>query len=280
MSGWRLKIRPVSVYDELTAWMKAATRYPLLDGKEEIELARRVQAGQKDEASDAEKRAGIRARNKFVKHNLRLVASIAKRYFVLATPGHSQLDILQDGCIGLNRAAEMFDPARGYQFSTYATHWIRQSICRGMYDKGRTIRLPVHTCEKLRKIRRIIADEMTANGRIPSLEEIAEAMGHPLKEVQRWVSAERHAKSLDVFINEEEESTLAEMIGVRDEEIDDRIGRYEEALAKIPEEDRIILEMWRNGARKRDIGDMLGLSRQSGCNRVERAISRIQKVAA
>lgn len=272
--------RPVSVKDELTTWMKVAARYPLLDGKEEIELARRVQAGQKDDATAAEKRAGIRARNKLVESNTRLVASIAKRYFSLATAGHSALDMLQDGCIGLNRAAEMFDPTRGYKFSTYATGWVRQAIGRGLSDKGRTVRLPVRIGEQIKKVRRIIADEMAANGRIPSLEEIAAISGYELKEVRRLTTAERQVTSLDVFINDEEGATLADMIGVMDPEKSDELERYEDALMEIPEEDRIVLEAKRNGAKNVDIGNMLGLSRQSGCNRVERAISRIRKVAA
>ena len=266
--------------EDLKWWWKSAARYPLLDDEQVIGLARTVQAGQKDDATDRQKRAGIRARNKLVEHNLRLVISIAKKYYNATAPALSMTDLYQHGAIGLTRAAELFDPTRGYRFSTYATAWIRQAIGRAIHDQSRVIRIPVHTGEIMSKIRRAVGEQMALIGRMPSLEEVAEKAGVEVEKARRIILASRDVTSLDRTITDSEDCTLADLIGVEDKEVDDELERYEQALSRIPYDDRVVLEMCRNGAKRVDIGDMLNLSRQSGCNRAERAISRIRKAVA
>jgi len=147
----------------LLTFLAEASRYPLLTGTEEIELAKRIERGD------------LRAKEKLISHNLRLVVSIAKRYQV--STHLTLLDLVQEGTLGLIRAAEKFDWRRGFKFSTYATLWIRQAIQRGLADKARVIRLPIHVEQRERKVaaaQRRLAGEL---GRDPSPEEIAKATG-------------------------------------------------------------------------------------------------------
>ena len=155
--------------DSLQLFLNEAGRYPLLTAAEEVELAKLVETGDKA------------AKDRMVNSNLRLVVSIAKKY-----QGHglSLLDLIQEGIIGLIRAVEKFDWRRGFKFSTYATWWIRQAVQRGVANKSRTIRIPVHIVEREQKIARAERDLLTQNERPPNDEEIAKKTGLPVKHVR------------------------------------------------------------------------------------------------
>jgi len=179
----------------------------LLTAEEEVDLARRIEVGLFAEArlleghSDpTEQRElawlvhdGRRAKNQFIEANLRLVVSIAKHY---SGRGEPIMDLVQDGNMGLVRAVEKYDFMTGYKFSTYATWWIRQAIHRGMADKSRMIRIPVHTAEKLNKIKRIRRDLTSTLDRDPTAREIGEAAQIPMRDVLRLLQYDNEPISL------------------------------------------------------------------------------------
>src|SRR6266576_755408 len=158
----------VATTDALQLFLNEAGRWPLLTAQEEVELAKRIERGDKE------------AKERMINSNLRLVVSIAKRY-----QGHglSLLDLIQEGIIGLIRAVEKFDWRRGYKFSTYATWWIRQAVQRGVANKSRTIRIPVHIVEREQKIARAERELVAELERAPSDEEISKRSKLPLKQV-------------------------------------------------------------------------------------------------
>jgi RNA polymerase primary sigma factor len=168
--------------DALQLFLNEAGRYKLLTASEEVELAKRIERGDKA------------AKDLMINSNLRLVVSIAKKY-----QGHgiSLLDLIQEGIIGLIRAVEKFDWRRGYKFSTYATWWIRQAVQRGVANKSRTIRIPVHIVEREQKISRAERQLMTRLERDPTDEEVAEAAKLSLKHVKEVRAAARAVTSLD-----------------------------------------------------------------------------------
>src|SRR5207247_9875743 len=157
-------------------FLNEAGRFKLLTAEEEVELAKRVERGD------------IEAKNLMINSNLRLVVSIAKRY-----QGHglSLLDLIQEGIIGLIRAVEKFDWRKGFKFSTYATWWIRQAVQRGVANKARTIRMPVHSVDRERKISKAERELHVKLGRAQSLEEIAKEAKLPLKQVHELQDAAR-----------------------------------------------------------------------------------------
>src|SRR5436190_268197 len=152
----------VATTDALQLFLNEAGRYKLLTAADEVELAKRIEAGDKE------------AKDLMINSNLRLVVSIAKKY-----QGHgiSLLDLIQEGIIGLIRAVEKFDWRRGYKFSTYATWWIRQAVQRGVANKSRTIRIPVHIVEREQKISRAERELTAKRERVPTLEEIGRTLG-------------------------------------------------------------------------------------------------------
>src|SRR5436189_3508241 len=172
----------VATTDALQLFLNEAARWPLLTAEEEVELAKAIERG------DA------RAKERMINSNLRLVVSIAKRY-----QGHglTLLDLIQEGIIGLIRAVEKFDWRKGYKFSTYATWWIRQAVQRGVANKARTIRMPVHIVDRERKIARAERDLVATLERPPTDEEIAERSKLPVKQVREVRTAARAVASLD-----------------------------------------------------------------------------------
>src|SRR5215208_2614141 len=157
-----IDLKPDMTTDSLQLFLKDIGKVRLLTAQEEVDLAKRIERGDLD------------AKQKMVESNLRLVVSIAKNY---RNQGLPFLDLIQEGTLGLVRAAEKFDYRKGFKFSTYATWWIRQAIARALADKARTIRIPVHVVEKLNKIGRAERKLVTELGREPTPEEIADVTG-------------------------------------------------------------------------------------------------------
>ena len=192
-----LKYDPSLVTDPIRLYLREISRAPLLTAEEEVELAKRIEQGD------------MEALQRFVRSNLRLVVSIAKRY---VGRGLSLLDLIQEGNIGLMRAVQKYDWRRGYRFSTYATWWIRQAITRAIADQGRTIRLPVHMTDSITRYRKTVAQLTQELGRPPQPEEVAEAMSVAPEKVEQIIQAAQRTISLEKPIGEEDETSLGDVI--------------------------------------------------------------------
>ena len=183
--------------DSLQLFLKDIGKVDLLTAAQEVELAKRIEAGDHS------------AKQAMVEANLRLVVSIAKRY---RNQGLPFLDLIQEGTIGLVRAAEKFDWRKGYKFSTYATWWIRQAVARALADKGRTIRMPVHVVEKLSKIVRTERKLRSELRRDPTPFEIAVDLDLPLDEVEQIMRSAQTPVSLEKPVGEEDESEFGHFL--------------------------------------------------------------------
>jgi RNA polymerase primary sigma factor len=203
--------------DSLQLFLKDIGKARLLSAQEEVGLAKRIERGDQD------------AKQKMVESNLRLVVSIAKNY---RNHGLPFLDLIQEGTIGLVRAAEKFDYRKGFKFSTYATWWIRQAIARALADKARTIRIPVHIVEKLNKIGRAERALVTELGRAPTAEEIAEAVtGIHADEVDSIKRSAQAPISLEKPVGDDGESEFGQFIADEQSE-----SPYERAVAILTNE--------------------------------------------
>lgn len=192
--------------DPVRMYLREIGRIPLLTADQEIEYARRIEQGGAD---------GAFAKRRLVQANLRLVVSIAKKY---VGRGMLFLDLIQEGNLGLIRAAEKFDYERGYKFSTYATWWIRQAITRAIADQARTIRIPVHMVETINKLKKTTRKLAQDKGRKPTEEEIAEAMEITVAKLREIVKVAQEPISLETPIGKEEDSRLGDFIEDRDAE--------------------------------------------------------------
>ncbi len=211
--------------DTVGLYLKEMARVPLLTNEEEVELAMRLEAGNEareklarlDGQLDQETRQALEAivedgraaRDHLIKANTRLVVSIAKKYM---GRGVHFLDLIQEGNLGLMKAVEKFDYKRGYRFSTYATWWIRQTITRAIADQGRTIRVPVHMSDRIRRLYKTARQLEQENGRKPTPEEIAERMGLEPRKVQWMLKVSWRPMSLERPVGEEEDSELGSFI--------------------------------------------------------------------
>jgi RNA polymerase primary sigma factor len=245
--------------DALQLFLNEAGRWPLLTKEEEVELAKRIERG------DAE------AKERMINSNLRLVVSIAKKY-----QGHglSLLDLIQEGIIGLIRAVEKFDWRRGFKFSTYATWWIRQAVQRGVANKSRTIRIPVHIADREQRIARAERALAPKLGRQPTEEEIAKQAKLPLKQVREVREAARAITSLDRPIGSENEGSLGELFAAEqappEEELTVSLQQdvLRRAVAQLPEREREVVKRRyglngdRDPASLEAIGRELGLTRE------------------
>ena len=224
----------------------------LLTHAEEIDLSKRAKAGDG------------RARQRLIEKNLRLVVSVAKKYRGYGLPFE---DLIQEGNIGLMKAVEKFDPERGFRFSTYATWWIRQAVQRAVADKGRTIRVPVHMGDKLRKMARAYNELSTGLEREPTDEEVARELGWTVENVRDVKGAMPDATSLDQPLNADEgASELGDFI--EDERASDTPGEVmremetaglQEAIERLPERHRYVL-IRRYGLGDRDVSTLAQLS--------------------
>ena len=191
----------VSSDDPVRLYLKEIGKYPLLTTEEEIALAKQIAEGTPEEQAAAKK--------KLSEANLRLVVSIAKRY---VGRGMQFLDLIQEGNLGLIKAAEKFDYTKGYKFSTYATWWVRQAITRAIADQARTIRIPVHMVETINKLIRVNRQLAQELGHDPTPAEIAKEMGISESKVREIIKIAQEPVSLETPIGEEEDSHLGDFI--------------------------------------------------------------------
>src|SRR6266436_7244531 len=187
----------VATTDALQLFLNEAAKWPLLTADEEVELAKQIERGDHE------------AKERMINSNLRLVVSIAKRY-----QGHELhlLDLIQEGIIGLIRAAEKFDWRKGFKFSTYATWWIRQAVQRGVANKARTIRIPVHVVEREQKVARARRELVATLERDPTPEEISAHSKLPLNHVEEVLAAARAVASTDMPVGDDGDASFGDLI--------------------------------------------------------------------
>jgi RNA polymerase primary sigma factor len=257
--------------DSLQLFLNEAGRYPLLTAAEEVELAKRIERGDKA------------AKDRMINSNLRLVVSIAKKY---QGQELSLLDLIQEGIFGLIRASEKFDWRKGYKFSTYATFWIRQAIQRGLANKARTIRIPVHIGQRERKIVRAERELSATLGREPTDEEIARHAELPLDQVEEVRDAARTVTSLDRPVGEEGDTALGDLLegGAPpvDQEVEVSLSEQllRQTIEELPETERDVITL-RFGLTGddpqplRETGRRLGLSAERVRQIESRALKRL-----
>jgi RNA polymerase primary sigma factor len=244
------------ITDALQLFLCEVRRHPLLTAGQEIELAKRIEAGDQE------------ARDRMIEANLRLVVSIARRY---QGQGLALLDLIQEGVLGLIRAVEKFDWRRGHKFSTYATWWIRQAVGRGVANKARAIRLPVYLVQREQRISRVERELAHLLGRDPSDEEIAARAGLPLADVAAVRSAPRAAMSIDRPVGDDEGATLGDLLaapeGGPEAEVEEglRADALRRAIDALPSRQRdiVLLRYGIGGAEPmtlEQVGKIVGLS--------------------
>lgn len=254
--------RGISLDDPVRMYLREIGRIKLLTADEEIDLARKIIQGGN---------IGAVAKRKLVQANLRLVVSIAKKY---VGRGMLFLDLIQEGNLGLIRAAEKFDHERGYKFSTYATWWIRQAITRAIADQARTIRIPVHmveTINKLKKVTRKLAQELS---RKPTEEELAQEMSISITKLREIIKVAQEPLSLETPIGKEEDSRLGDFIEDKDADAPVKTVAHEllrEDLAEVlsglspRERDVLRLRFGMDDGRQRtleEVGQLFGVTRE------------------
>jgi RNA polymerase primary sigma factor len=257
--------------DAMALFLQEVRRHPLLTREEEVELAKRIERGD------------LRAKERLVNSNLRLVISNARKF-----QGHELplLDLIQEGILGLIRAAEKFDWRKGYKFSTYATFWIRQALQRALDNRSRTIRIPVHLGQRERKIARAQRELAARLGREPTDEEIAQAAEITVSDVRDVRETARVVTSLDRPVGEEEETPLGSLLASgaltpeEEVEISLREDALRRALERLPEPEREVVKM-RYGVGGDDptplseTGRRLGISQDAVRKLERRALSEL-----
>lgn len=265
-----------SADDSVKIYLQQIGRVKLLSGEEEIELAKRIAEGDQE------------AKARLVQANLRLVVSIAKKYI---GRGLSFLDLIQEGNLGLIRAAEKFDYKRGFKFSTYATWWIQQSITRGIADKSRTIRLPVHMIETIGRLKKATRDLNHELGRTPTKEELAARMGISLSKLRLVLKATQSTISLETPLHTKDEtSKIGDFLvdesmespdtRVSQENLTEELERILENL-RPRERDVLKLRFGLNDGNKRtleEIGQLFGVSRERVRQIETRALNKLRKL--
>jgi RNA polymerase primary sigma factor len=270
-TGFRNGELTTATTDALQLFLNEIRRYPLLSATEEIELAKRIEQGD------------LEAKERMINSNLRLVVSIAKKY---QGQELSLLDLIQEGIFGLIRAAEKFDWRKGYKFSTYATFWIRQAIQRGLANKARTIRIPVHIGQRERKIVRAERELSARLGREPSDAEIAAAAELPLSQVEEVREAARTVTSLDRPVGEDGDTALRDLLEGDTPPVDQEVelSLSEELLRRtvdeLPETERHVIQLrygidGEDPQPLRETGRRLGLSAERVRQLESKALKRL-----
>jgi len=267
--------------DSVKIYLQQIGKIPLLSQEEELEAAKKIHEGTPAEVE--------KAKEKLVNANLRLVVSIAKKYI---GRGLSFLDLIQEGNMGLMRAAEKFDYSKGYKFSTYSTWWIQQAITRAIADKSRLIRLPVHMIETLGKIKKASTELTIQNGYPPGKEEIAYKVGMPLNKLTQLIESAQSTVSMETPANQKDEnakiadfivdeSTLSPDNKVTQENLFGDIGKM---LNKLSQKERDVLMLryglGKDGEKKtlEEIGTQYNVSRERIRQIENRAISKLRKL--
>lgn len=290
------------LHDHVQLYLREMARTALLTAEEEVDLSKRYEAGLEAErllnsgdlgVIPAPRRAqlnriaqdGRRAKERLVQANLRLVVSVAKRY---QGQGLQLLDLIQEGNLGLLRAVEKFDYRRGYKFSTYATWWIRQAVGRGVADKGRTIRLPVHMMERVRRALSVQRDLAEQLGREPTIEELSAELGDEGEVIEELLTYARTPTSLETPVGDEGDAELGDFI--EDTSADDPMEQaakgFErrellDVVAGLPERERLILELrfgLKDGVIRTldDVGTHFNLTRERIRQLEARALSKLR----
>jgi RNA polymerase primary sigma factor len=244
--------------DSFQMFLNEAGRYPLLTAAEEVELAKRIEKGD------------MIAKERMINCNLRLVVSIAKRY---QTQGITLGDLVQEGVLGLIRAAEKFDWRKGFKFSTYATWWIRQAVQRGVANKARTIRIPVHVVEREQKVARARRELTATLERDPTPEELAHHSKLPITHVREVMEAARAVASTDMPVGDDGDASFGDLIAGTGPSTEEEASAslrdlaVRQAVATLPDRERDVIEL-RFGlvgdgpASLEAIGKRLGLTRE------------------
>ncbi|MEP6485224.1 MAG: sigma-70 family RNA polymerase sigma factor [Rudaea sp.] len=228
---------------------------PLLDAETEWLLAERVRKGD------------FEARRQMIEANLRLVVTVARGYVGRGVP---MLDLIEEGNLGLIRAVEKFDPDRRLRFSTYAVWWIRQSVQHALMHQGRTVRVPVHVLREFAQVLRARRQFMTRSARIPTMEELAQAVGKPTHDVAELFSVTERISSLDAPMSETDDRALIEQLVVEGDmtaRIDDvPSGRITALIAQLPDRQRFVLER-RYGLADRGVQTLAEIAEELGVTR-------------
>ena len=271
-------VSSVNADDSVKIYLQQIGKIPLLTAEQELEVAKKIKEHNDEHSKEI-----------LVNANLRLVVSIAKKYI---GRGLSFLDLIQEGNMGLMKAAEKFDYAKGYKFSTDATWWIQQSITRAIADKSRIIRLPVHMIETLSKIKKVTMDLTTETGKVPSKEEIAYRVGIPVNKLTSLIKAAQSTISIETPATAKDESsklgdfivdesTISPDTRVSQENLFEDIQKMLNQLSP-KERDVLIMRFGLNddGNRKtlEEIGSRYGVSRERIRQIENRAISKLKKL--
>jgi RNA polymerase primary sigma factor len=288
--------------DVVGLYLKEAGRVPLLSAEEEVRLAKRMERGRqaearlaehgvrlsRDERADLERlvEEGVAAQEHLIKANSRLVISVAKKYTGRGVPF---LDLIQEGNIGLIRAARKFEYQRGHKFSTYATWWIRQAVSRAVADQGRTIRVPVHMGDQINRLRRVTLSLTQLLGREPTMDEIAEAMETTPDKISVLLEISRRPISLEAPTDEDEETEIGDFVqDTRElspaEATDREMLRHHltEALNRLPEREAHILRL-RYGLEDgemhtlEEVGRAIGVTRERVRQLEAQALNRLRR---
>jgi len=286
--------------DMIGLYLKEVGRIPLLTAEEEVELAKRIEAGREARAELARGKIrpkrreelrriiedGWRAREQLIIANSRLVISVAKKYIGRGVPF---LDLIQEGNIGLIRATKKFDYRRGHKFSTYATWWIRQAVTRAIADQGRTIRVPVHMGDQINKLLRTQHQLTQRLGREPTIEELARELGIPPKKVEYMMQVARHPLSLEMPTDDDEKSVLGDFIKDEDAQAPDENAiqallreHLERLLTNLPPREVRILQL-RYGLLDgkpytlEEVGRKMGITRERVRQIEAQALARLRK---
>ncbi|RAI09576.1 MAG: RNA polymerase sigma factor RpoD [Candidatus Melainabacteria bacterium] len=271
-------INSVNTDDSVRIYLQQIGKIPMLSPEEELDIAKKI----KDEHSEFSK-------NVLVNANLRLVVSIAKKYI---GRGLSFLDLIQEGNIGLMKAAERFDYTKGYKFSTYATWWVQQSITRAIADKARSIRLPIHMIESLNKIKKTTIDMTTELGRTPTKQEIAYRLGISVAKLNQILKSAQPTISMETPANQKDDSSkIADYIVDNSTITPESMVSQESMLEDIKkmlnqlmpkERDVLIMRYGLNsdGGKKTldEIGSQYGVSRERIRQIENRAIAKLKKM--